>query len=116
MRRLFGSVRARAALGATLVVAVALLAAGAAVLLSLRSNLVEQAGTEVRFIGEEHSPDEPHVFSSFYQLDSEDEVRSTLERMMTLLVPALTIGLGVVIASIIGAVLAAILSAYQLPL
>jgi general secretion pathway protein F len=44
------------------------------------------------------------------------EVRSTLERMMTLLVPALTIGLGVVIASIIGAVLAAILSAYQLPL
>ena len=46
MRRLFGSVRARAALGATLVVAVALLAAGAAVLLSLRSNLVEQAGTE----------------------------------------------------------------------
>ncbi|GLW44404.1 two-component sensor histidine kinase [Streptomyces sp. NBRC 14336] len=46
MRRLFGSVRARAALAATVVVAVALLAAGAAVLLSLRSNLVERAGTE----------------------------------------------------------------------
>jgi general secretion pathway protein F len=44
------------------------------------------------------------------------EVRSTIERLMTLLVPALTIGLGLVIASIIGAVLAAILSAYQLPL
>jgi general secretion pathway protein F len=44
------------------------------------------------------------------------EVRSTLERLMTLLVPALTLGLGVIIASIIGAVLAAILSAYQLPL
>jgi general secretion pathway protein F len=44
------------------------------------------------------------------------EVRSTLERLMTLLVPVLTIGLGLVIASIIGAVLAAILSAYQLPL
>jgi general secretion pathway protein F len=44
------------------------------------------------------------------------EVRSTLERLMTLLVPLLTIGLGLVIASIIGAVLAAILSAYQLPL
>jgi general secretion pathway protein F len=44
------------------------------------------------------------------------EVRSTLERLMTLLVPALTIGLGLIIASIIGAVLAAILSAYQLPL
>ncbi len=44
--RLFGSVRSRATLAATLVVAVALVAAGAAVLLSLRSNLVGQAGTE----------------------------------------------------------------------
>jgi general secretion pathway protein F len=44
------------------------------------------------------------------------EVRSTIDRLMTLLVPALTIGLGLIIASIIGAVLAAILSAYQLPL
>ncbi|MDT9697334.1 HAMP domain-containing sensor histidine kinase [Streptomyces sp. P17] len=44
MRRLFGSVRSRATLGATLVVAVALVAAGAAVLLSLRSNLIDQAG------------------------------------------------------------------------
>ncbi|KUO04743.1 sensor histidine kinase [Streptomyces caeruleatus] len=47
MRRpLFGSVRSRATLAATLVVAVALVAAGTAVLLSLRSNLVGQAGTE----------------------------------------------------------------------
>ncbi|MFJ4710588.1 sensor histidine kinase [Streptomyces sp. NPDC088785] len=38
-RRLLGSVRARAALAATLVVAVALVAAGAAVLLALRGNL-----------------------------------------------------------------------------
>jgi general secretion pathway protein F len=43
------------------------------------------------------------------------EVRSTIERLMTLLVPALTITLGLIIAAIIGAVLAAILSAYQLP-
>ncbi|MGC5040667.1 sensor histidine kinase [Streptomyces sp. DT190] len=46
MRRLFGSVRARATLGATLVVAVALVAAGTAVLLSLRSNLMGEAGTQ----------------------------------------------------------------------
>jgi signal transduction histidine kinase len=46
MRRLFGSVRARATLGATLVVAVALVAAGASVLLSLRSDLIDQAGTQ----------------------------------------------------------------------
>jgi general secretion pathway protein F len=44
------------------------------------------------------------------------EVRSTIERLMTLLVPALTLSLGAVIAAIIGAVLMAILSAYELPL
>ncbi|MFF3849436.1 sensor histidine kinase [Streptomyces sp. NPDC002328] len=46
MRRRLGSVRARATLGATLVVAVALVAAGAAVLLSLASSLSGQASTE----------------------------------------------------------------------
>ncbi|MFF4883476.1 sensor histidine kinase [Streptomyces nigra] len=45
-RRWFGSVRSRATLAATLVVAVALLAAGAAVLLSLRSDLTGQAESE----------------------------------------------------------------------
>ncbi|MFF2850578.1 sensor histidine kinase [Streptomyces sp. NPDC058001] len=45
MSRLFGSVRAKATLGATLVVAVALLAAGSAVLLALRSSLTDEAGT-----------------------------------------------------------------------
>ncbi|MEV8016492.1 HAMP domain-containing sensor histidine kinase [Streptomyces sp. NPDC086554] len=43
MRRRFGSVRARATLGASLVVAVALVAAGAAVLLSLRFSLIGEA-------------------------------------------------------------------------
>ncbi|MFD5265785.1 ATP-binding protein [Streptomyces sp. NPDC058335] len=46
MRRRLGSVRARATLGTTLVVAVALLAAGTAVLLSLWTNLSGQAGTQ----------------------------------------------------------------------
>ncbi|GGW47640.1 sensor histidine kinase [Streptomyces galilaeus] len=46
MRRRLASVRARATLGTTLVVAVALLAAGAAVLLSLWTNLSDQAGTQ----------------------------------------------------------------------
>lgn len=46
MRRRLGSVRARATLGATLVVAVALVAAGTAVLLSLWSNLSGQASAE----------------------------------------------------------------------
>ncbi|QIB43527.1 sensor histidine kinase [Streptomyces aureoverticillatus] len=46
MKRLFGSVRARATVGATLVVALALVAAGAAVLLSLRASLIDQADTQ----------------------------------------------------------------------
>ncbi|MER5376068.1 HAMP domain-containing sensor histidine kinase [Streptomyces sp. NPDC002553] len=46
MRRRLGSVRARASLGATLVVAVALVAAGAAVLLALESSLSGQAGAQ----------------------------------------------------------------------
>jgi hypothetical protein len=37
------------------------------------------AGTEVRFIGEEHSPDAPHIFSSFYEVGSEDGATSALE-------------------------------------
>ncbi|MEV1085707.1 HAMP domain-containing sensor histidine kinase [Streptomyces sp. NPDC050211] len=56
-RRLFGSVRSRATLGATLVVAVALLAAGAAVLLSLRSNLVGEAGTQAERTAREVAAD-----------------------------------------------------------
>ncbi|GAB2936789.1 MULTISPECIES: sensor histidine kinase [Streptomyces] len=46
MRRRLGSVRARATLAATMVVAVALVAAGAAVLLSLRFTLVDKADAE----------------------------------------------------------------------
>ncbi|MEV6108433.1 HAMP domain-containing sensor histidine kinase [Streptomyces sp. NPDC051940] len=46
MRRAFGSVRSRAALGATGVVALALVAAGIAVLLALRVNLHDQAGLQ----------------------------------------------------------------------
>ncbi|MCX4670040.1 HAMP domain-containing histidine kinase [Streptomyces sp. NBC_01381] len=46
MSRLFSSVRARATLGASLVVAVALVAAGAAVLLSLRFSLIGEAESD----------------------------------------------------------------------
>jgi general secretion pathway protein F len=44
------------------------------------------------------------------------EVRSTVDRLMSLLVPVLTLVLGAIIATIIGAVMMAILSAYELPL
>jgi general secretion pathway protein F len=44
------------------------------------------------------------------------EVHSTIDRLMALLVPAMTITLGVIIALIIGAIMMAILQTYQLPL
>ncbi|MGW7576586.1 ATP-binding protein [Streptomyces sp. NPDC054765] len=53
MSRVLGSVRARAAAGATLVVALALIAAGTAVLLVLRGNLQDQAGLQAEVAARE---------------------------------------------------------------
>ncbi|MEM7224695.1 MAG: type II secretion system F family protein [Pseudomonadota bacterium] len=44
------------------------------------------------------------------------EVKRTIERLLGLLVPIITIGLGILIAVIIGSMLMAILSAYDLPI
>ena len=43
------------------------------------------------------------------------EVKRTIERMLSLLVPLVTLVLGVLIAAIIGSMMAAILSSYDLP-
>ncbi|MFG2493992.1 sensor histidine kinase [Streptomyces caniferus] len=53
MGRVLGSVRARAAAGATVVVALALIAAGTAVLLVLRGNLQDQAGLQAEVAARE---------------------------------------------------------------
>ncbi len=45
----------------------------------------------------------------------DEEVKQTIQRMLSLLVPLVTLALGVLIAGIIGAMMAAILSAYDLP-
>ena len=45
----------------------------------------------------------------------DDEVQRTIQRMLSLLVPLVTIALGILIAAIIGSMMAAILSAYELP-
>jgi len=46
----------------------------------------------------------------------DEEVKRALQRMLSLLVPLVTIGLGLVVAIIIGSMLTAILSAYNLPM
>ena len=45
----------------------------------------------------------------------DDEIKRTIERMLSLLVPLVTLVLGVLIAAIIGSMMAAILSSYDLP-
>ena len=46
----------------------------------------------------------------------DEEVKRTLQRMLSLLVPLVTIALGLLVAGIIGSMLTAILSAYNLPM
>ena len=46
----------------------------------------------------------------------EDEVKRAVQRMLALLVPAVTLGLGVIVAVIVGLMMSAILGAYDLPL
>ena len=45
----------------------------------------------------------------------EEETERTIGRLLGLLVPVITIGLGVVVAFIIGSLLSAMLSVYDLP-
>jgi hypothetical protein len=42
-----------------------------------------QAGTEVRFFGDTHSPEAPHVFSSFFEVGSEDDAETALDWLAT---------------------------------
>ncbi len=46
----------------------------------------------------------------------EDEVKRAVQRLLALLVPGVTLGLGVVVAVIVGSMMSAILGAYDLPL
>ncbi|MFJ5263873.1 sensor histidine kinase [Streptomyces sp. NPDC088387] len=85
MSRLFGSVRARATLGATLVVAIALAAAGAAVLLSLYSNLTGEAGTQAERTARQVAADlSVGVPSRGLDLDDEDQPVQVLSEDGTL--------------------------------
>jgi general secretion pathway protein F len=65
-------------------------------------------------VGEETGEMEPMLLRIAEIYDT--EVQRTIQRMLSLLVPLITIGLGVLIAVIIGSILSAILGAYDLPL
>lgn len=65
-------------------------------------------------VGERSGRLEPMLLKIAEMFDR--DVRATIERLMALLVPLMTVTLGLIIALIIGAILMAILSAYELPL
>jgi hypothetical protein len=39
----------------------------------------KRAGSDVRFFGDKHAPHAPHLFDTFYELESEDGARSALD-------------------------------------
>jgi general secretion pathway protein F len=65
-------------------------------------------------VGEETGEMEPMLMRVADIYDT--EVQRTIQRLLSLLVPLITIGLGVLIAVIIGSILSAILGTYDLPL
>ena len=79
-----------------------------------RSGMFPKLATHLVAVGERSGQLETMLLKIALIFDQ--EVKTAVERMMTLLVPMLTIGVGLVIATIIGAILSAILAAYQLPI
>jgi general secretion pathway protein F len=79
-----------------------------------RAGVFPRLAVHLLGVGEESGQLDPMLLKIAEVFDR--DVRSTIERLMTLLVPALTIVLGLIIAVIITAVLMAILSAYDLRL
>lgn len=79
-----------------------------------RSGVFPKLATHLIAVGEKSGQLETMFLKVAMIFDQ--EVKTTIERLMTLMVPILTIGVGLVIATIIGAILTAILAAYQLPI
>jgi general secretion pathway protein F len=79
-----------------------------------RTGVFPRLAVHLLGVGEESGQLDPMLLKIAEVFDR--DVRSTIERLMALLVPALTIVLGAIIAVIITSVLMAILSAYDLQL
>jgi general secretion pathway protein F len=79
-----------------------------------RSDVFPRLAVHLLGVGEESGRLDPMLLKIAEVFDR--EVRSTIERLMALLVPALTIAVGAVVAVIITSVLMAIFSAYDLQL
>jgi general secretion pathway protein F len=79
-----------------------------------RSGLFPALAVHLVAVGERSGHLEPMLLKIAEVFDR--DVRATIERLMALLVPILTLALGVIIALIIGSIFMAILSVYEIPL
>lgn len=79
----------------------------------IASGVFPRLAVQLIQVGEESGELESMLLRVAEMFDA--EVSRTIQRILALLVPIITIGLGIVVAGIIGSILAAILSAYDLP-
>lgn len=79
-----------------------------------QSKLFPKLATHLIAVGEKSGQLEMMLLQTSSIFDR--EVKTAVDRLMTLLVPVLTIAVGLIIAMIIGAILSAILASYQLPI
>jgi len=77
------------------------------------SGVVPGLALQLIQVGEETGQLEPMLLRIADIYD--EEVKRSVERLLSILVPLMTIALGLLIAAIIGSMMAAILSAYELP-
>jgi general secretion pathway protein F len=78
------------------------------------SKVISERAIQFIHVGEESGQLEDMLNQAAQVLD--DDAQRTLQRLLDLLVPAITILLGLIVAAIIGAMLLAILSTYSIPL
>ncbi len=79
----------------------------------LESGVVPRMAVQLVLVGEESGQLEAMLLRVAETYD--EQVRRTVERSVSLLVPVVTIGLGLMVAGIVGSMLSAIMSMYELP-
>jgi general secretion pathway protein F len=79
----------------------------------LESGVVPRMASQLVLVGEESGQLETMLVRVAETYD--EQVRRTVERSVSLLVPAVTIGLGLMVAGIVGSLLSGIMSMYDLP-
>jgi general secretion pathway protein F len=79
----------------------------------MQTGLFPPLAVQLVQVGEESGQLEPMLLRIADIYD--DEVKQTVQRLLALLVPAITIALGLIVGGVVATMLSAILSSYNLP-